>query len=160
MCRSIHRISAWILAISLLILSGFGEALHMLPGMGHVCEVHGEAHLFAGSKNDSVRHHHRHDEHRSHSFQAVGSRCQHSEPCTKPKFRTTENSSDSRSSSLANNDECGLCKLLASLKQITPVSIEFIYHSGIYRRSTSIDRRLFCHGFAPIRRSRAPPFYV
>ncbi|MEW4562040.1 hypothetical protein AB1K70_05910 [Bremerella sp. JC770] len=120
----IHRSTALMLSAALLVIAGLGDALHMLPGMGHAGHCHGLA-CHAGSGHD---HAHSHDGHayHDHAHASKNSCCGHSHGPVRTSVATVEETSSSssdESGDAGEQHECGLCKLLASLKQVTPPSV-------------------------------------
>lgn len=128
----IHRSTALMLSAALLFITGLGDALHMLPGMGHAGHCHGLA-CHAGSSHGHTHddHAHSHDGHQhGHAHASSKSCCGHSHGPAKPVVAKCEelpgslaDTSDNASGDAGEQHECGLCKFLASLKQVTPPSV-------------------------------------
>ncbi|WP_146115708.1 MULTISPECIES: DUF2946 family protein [Pirellulaceae] len=143
----LHRSTALMLSAALLLITGLGDALHMLPGMGHAGHCHGLA-CHAGSDHAHGHLGHFHDDHghAHHSHAGKKSCCGHSHSSTKTSIATDEDgrssSEDTSSGDMRDQHECGLCKLLASLKQVTPSSVAMHqWHSLSVAQFNSLAQR-------------------
>jgi len=129
----LHRSTALMLSAALLLVAGLGDALHMLPGMGHDGHCHGWT-CHAGSDHAHNHHGHSHEErghdghgHDHHSHIEAKSCCGHSHGPAKLSIADdeagNESTGDTSDGKAGEQHECGLCKLLASLKQVTPPTV-------------------------------------
>lgn len=119
----LYRSTSWILSAALLLFAGLGDGLHMLPGMGHAGHCHGWACQHADMGNDSHTCHN----HNGRAHKPKSSCSSHSQGCSTTSLAIVADETNTKSDAsgqMQDDHVCGLCKFLASLKQITPTNIQ------------------------------------
>ncbi|WP_146118535.1 hypothetical protein [Blastopirellula marina] len=149
------------LSAALLFFAGLGDALHMLPGMGHAGHCHGwSCHTGSGHAGGSGHFDtqcHANDGHSHHQHDASGNR--ESSPCCGNSAGPVATSAtfEFDSGEMQAEHDCALCKFLASLKHVTPPSVAMHQWQSLCTAQIDTQSVLAKFSLALAYHGRAPP---